>query len=137
MDRMAAPRPITDSPWFWAYLFGTAALVALALASPKFGQRQVQIEREYQGRTRAAQNLNGVEPNVEMSIEGRTIIGLRPLYFSLAAVAGVAWIVFWWKRRQAVYASTLQQPNDIVLNPEPQVFGSSAASPSRLPTPDS
>ncbi len=98
---MAAARPISDSPWFWAYLFGTAALIALALAGPKFGPRQAQIEREYQGRTRAAQNLNGVEPNLEMSTAERTLITLRPLFLGLAALTSVAWIVFWWTRRRA------------------------------------
>src|SRR5438270_436057 len=27
----SAPRPISDSPWFWAYLFSTSALIALTL----------------------------------------------------------------------------------------------------------
>jgi hypothetical protein len=97
---MAASRPLADSPWFWAYLFGTAALIALALAGPKFGPRQAQIEREYQGRTRAAQNLNGAEPNLPMSSSTRTIVTLRPLFLGLAAVTTVAWIVFWWTRRR-------------------------------------
>ena len=92
---MPSTRPITDSPWFWAYLFGTAALVALALASHKFSLRQTQIEREYQGRQRAAQNLNGQAPSVEMSATGRTLITLRPLFIALAAITMIAWFVFW------------------------------------------
>ena len=95
---MAPARPITDSPWFWAYLFGTAALIALALAGPKFGSRQAQIEREFQGRQRAAQNLNGQQPDVEMSSVGRTLITLRPLFIGMAAITTVAWIVFWRSR---------------------------------------
>lgn len=98
MSSPAARQPITDSPWFWAYLFGTAALVALALASPKYSARQAQIEREYQGRSRAAQNLNGVAPNLRMSTAQRTIISLRPLFVVLAAVTAVAWLVFWLRR---------------------------------------
>ena len=96
----AAPRPITDSPWFWAYLFGTCALIALALAAPKFSRRQVQIEREYQGRVRAAQNLNGQEPTVAMSTEGDTQITLQPLFAALAVLTIVAWLAFWWTRRR-------------------------------------
>lgn len=111
---MSAAHPISDSPWFWAYLFGTAALIALALAGPKFGPRQAQIEREYQGRTRAAQNLNGVEPNLEMSSAERTLITLRPLFLGLAALTSVAWIVFWWTRRRAIGRAPSQ-----LLNPEP------------------
>src|SRR5262245_4742364 len=88
-------RPITDSPWFWAYLFGTAALIALALLAPKFGPRQAQLEREFQGRQRAAQNLNGQRPSIAMSSPERTLITLQPLYLALAAITMVAWFVFW------------------------------------------
>jgi hypothetical protein len=96
----AASRPMTDSPWFWAYLFGTAALVALALMSPKYGSRQAQIEREFQGRERAAQNRAGHEPDIAMSTAGDTLITLRPLFLALAAVTSIAWFVFWWTRRR-------------------------------------
>jgi hypothetical protein len=96
---MAAPRPLAESPWFWVHLFAVAALVALALAGPKFGPRQAQVEREYQGRSRAAQNLNGAEPNLPMSSGESTIVTLRPLFAGLAAIAAIAWIVLWWTRR--------------------------------------
>jgi hypothetical protein len=89
---------MTDSPWFWAYLFGVAALVALALAGPKYGPRQAQIEREYQGRTRAAQNLSGATPDLALSTEERTLVSLRPLFFGLAGLTLAAWVVFWWTR---------------------------------------
>jgi hypothetical protein len=112
---MSAPRPLTDSPWFWVYLFGTAALIALALMGPKFGPRQAQIEREYQGRTRAAQNLSGVEPDLAMSSAERTLITLRPLFLALAAITSLGWIVFWWTRR--VPRETPRE--NIALNPEP------------------
>ena len=118
---MAANRPLTDSPWFWAYLFGTAALVALAIVNPKFNVRQAQIEREYQGRLRAAQNLTGQEPNVGMSDAGQTIIGLRPLFIGLAGVTVIAWIVFWRSRHSTRLGRSLALPS-----PD-----------SRLPTPDS
>jgi hypothetical protein len=91
-------RPLSDSPWFWAYLFGTCALIALALAAPKFSRRQVQIEREFQGRERAAQNLNGQAPSVPMSTVGDTQVTLRPLFIGVGALTAIAWAVFWWTR---------------------------------------
>lgn len=94
-------RPLSDSPWFWAYVFGTFALVALALAAPKFSLRQVHVEREFQGRQRAAQSLAGQEPTVEMSTVGNTQVTLRPLFVGLAVISTVAWSVFWWTRRQS------------------------------------
>jgi hypothetical protein len=92
---MSPSRSFTDSPWFWVYLFSTAALIALALIGPKFGSRQAQIEREFQGRQRTAQNLNGQEPSGELSTEGQTLITLRPLFLGLATVTIGAWFLFW------------------------------------------
>lgn len=97
---MPAARPLADSPWFWVYLFAVAALIALALAGPKFGPRQAQVEREYQGRSRAAQNLSGTEPNLPLSSAADTIVTLRPLFLGLAALAAAAWIGLWWTRRR-------------------------------------
>lgn len=91
-------RPLSDSPWFWAYLFGTCALIALALAAPKFSRRQVQIERESQGRERAAQRLNGQTPTVPMSTVGDTQVTLRPLFIGVGGLTVLAWAVFWWTR---------------------------------------
>ena len=93
----ASPRPIIDSPWFWAYLFTTAALIGLALIGPKYAERQAHIEREFQGRQRAAEHLNQREPSVGLSRTGQTLITLQPLFFALAAITMVAWIVFWRK----------------------------------------
>jgi hypothetical protein len=90
-----APRPLTDSPWFWAYLFATAALIALALIGPKFAARQAQIEREFQGRQRATQQTHGHEPSGQLSTAERTLITLRPLFLTLAAITITAWIIFW------------------------------------------
>jgi hypothetical protein len=92
---------MTDSPWFWAYLFTTAALIALALIGPKFAARQAQIEREFQGRQRAAQSVHGQEPSGELSTAERTLISLRPLFFGLAAITTIAWIVFYRTRTVA------------------------------------
>jgi hypothetical protein len=99
-ERMAStPRSLTDSPWFWAYLFATAALIALALIAPKYAERQADIERQFQGRQRAAQQAQGQEPNVELSTAERTLITLQPLFITLAAVTIIAWIIVWHRRR--------------------------------------
>jgi hypothetical protein len=91
----AVERPITDSPWFWVYLFATAALIALALMGPKYAARQAQIEREFQGRQRAAQSAAGQEPSGEVSTAEKTLITLQPLFLTLAAITVASWIVFW------------------------------------------
>ena len=90
-----------ESPWFWAYWFGVFALLALFLAAPKFQVRQAHIEREYQGRTRAAQNLHGEEPDVELSAPGQTEITLGPLFAALTAITIVSWLVYYRTRPAA------------------------------------
>lgn len=87
-----------DSPWFWGYWFGVFALAALLLAWPKFQERQAHIEREYQGRTRAAQNLQGDEPDIEMSAPGKTEITLWPLVAGLSAITIASWAVYYFSR---------------------------------------
>jgi hypothetical protein len=99
MTSPARASPITDSPWFWAYLFGTAALIALALAGSKYGPRQAQIEREFQGRQRAAQQKSGQEPDVGLSTAQATLVSLRPLFLALAGITVIAWVVFWRQHR--------------------------------------
>jgi hypothetical protein len=92
---MSAPRPITDSPWFWAYLFTTAALIALALIGPKYSARQSQIEQQFQGRQGGTQSLSGELPRGPLSTTERTLITLQPLFLLLAGITMIAWIVFW------------------------------------------
>jgi hypothetical protein len=114
-----ARRLITDSPWFWAYLFCTAALIALALIGPKYARRQAHIEREFQGRQRATENLSGREPSVGLSAAGDTLIPLQPLFFAFAAITMVAWIVFWRKhaaeRQSPTKNETIDSADDLGL----------------------
>jgi hypothetical protein len=106
----SSPPPLTDSPWFWVYLFTTAGLIALALATPKFSERQAQIEREYQGLQRVAQARGGQEPSGELSTTGRTLVTLQPLFLGLAAITIVAWIVFWRKHLAVQNQPERKQP---------------------------
>jgi hypothetical protein len=108
-------KPVTDSPWFWAYLFTTFGLIALAVISPKFAARQTQIEREYQGRQRATQNVRGASPSGPMSGDGQTVITLRPLFFGLAGITTIAWIVFWLTRHNASRSDPTPPTSDLRL----------------------
>jgi hypothetical protein len=47
--------PVTDSPWFWVMMFSLMALGALVAIGGKYGRRQAAIERQYQARTRVAE----------------------------------------------------------------------------------
>lgn len=53
-ERPASLPPLTDSGWFWAFLFSLMALVGIAVISPKWDWRQRQLEGRYLGREQAA-----------------------------------------------------------------------------------
>lgn len=89
----SGPPRLTDSPWFWGYLFGMCALIALFLMLPKYGPMQARIERSGQGRMRAAQNLNNYEPDVKMSTAEDTEISLTPLFVGMGVLSVAAWFV--------------------------------------------
>ena len=89
---------LTDSPWFWAYLFGAAGLVALFLAGPRYIDRQPQIERQFLARQHGGQAVAGANGPVAPSTSDRMIISLRPLYAACTIVFVVAWLGLWWRR---------------------------------------
>ena len=111
----AAPKKsITDSPWYWVYLFCTAGAVALLLAGPKFAARQSQIERNSEDRLHVARQVAGQQVNVieqESSQQRATRITLWPLYVVLGFVLSVAWFNLWrrHKREHAARKSTSPQ----------------------------
>ena len=102
-----AKPPITDSPWFWLFLFGVFGLAALAAIGPKYVRRQALIERQYYAREeivrrqsespedRAASKAQPAE-----APPGELLIPLRPLALLLSAILLVLFVV-WTLRRQA------------------------------------
>lgn len=100
MDAPAPDRPpLSDSPWFWIYLFTTFALIVLTVMRPRVLERQAQIERKEQGRARAAARAAGQEPSAPLSTPQNTLITLGPLYVILGGIWIVAWIMLWRRRR--------------------------------------
>ena len=97
--QLARPQgPLSDSPWFWLYLFATAGLIALWLAGGKYGPRQAQLERQFQAREEARLAARGETPPLQRSSPERLSIPLWPLYYFLAALVAVGWGQLWWRR---------------------------------------
>ena|SRR5436190_1133398 len=92
--------PLTDSPWFWLYLFSIAALAGLLLIGPKYYARQTQVERQYEGKVRAAQAASGAQPTKEMSTPDATKSSLAPLFLLFGAIWICAWPLVWWTLRK-------------------------------------
>jgi hypothetical protein len=99
MATNAPPPALSDSPWYWVYLFCTAGLVALVLMGPRFAGRQAQIENKAAARLSAARQVSGqrIEP---LAPAESTIITLRPLYVILALLLCVAWVHLWRHHRR-------------------------------------
>jgi len=98
-NRSKRDEPITDSPWFWAYIFATAALIALALAAPKYYPRQTQLERQFLARQEGGQTVKGAGgQTIDPPYEDNLIMKLGPLFLICAALLVVAWGRFWWTR---------------------------------------
>lgn len=92
--------PLTDSPWFWLYLFSIAALAGLILIGPKYYARQSQVERQYTGKVRASQAASGAEPTKEMPTPQSTKTSLTPLMILFALIWICAWPLVWWTLRK-------------------------------------
>jgi hypothetical protein len=91
--------PLTDSPWFWVMMFSFMAVGALAAIGGKYGRRQATIERQFQARTRIAQQqavenssagdarTNQQTDQSDFATSGDTVIPLWPLASLLILVA--------------------------------------------------
>lgn len=90
--------PLSDSPWFWLYVFGTAGIVALLWMSPKFGARQSQLDRQFEGRRHVMSQPADVAAARPFSNPERRAASLRPLYWILLAALVAGWVALWWQR---------------------------------------
>lgn len=91
--------PITDSPWFWGYVFAAAGLAALILASQKYPARQTQLERRFLARQEGGQTIKGDNgQSIETPTGDNLILRLGPLFVIVSALLVVAWSRFWWTR---------------------------------------
>jgi hypothetical protein len=102
-------KSFNDSPWFWASMFLTAALLALVLAGPKFSWRQPQIERQYQARQRSGHSVLPEKEPTPYSQSGRPMISLGPLYLVLSLLLLVTWSVWMWQRFRPEDADSTQR----------------------------
>ena len=97
-------KPVTESPWYWLYVFCTAGLIGLLVIAPKFQARQLQIERNLQARQHAARLAAG-ETDAALPPEStHTSVTLWPLVGVLAALLAYALFKLIRTRRRPVLA---------------------------------
>lgn len=90
--------PLTDSPWFWLYVFATAGVLSLVLIGPKFGARQSQLDRQFEGRRHITQLPADVPGQRPYSSAVAREQSLRPLYVILTVAVLGGWLLLWWQR---------------------------------------
>ena len=117
-DQHRSDRPaLTDSPWFWAYIFAAAALIALAVAAPKYSSRQTQLERRFLARQEGGQTIKGADgQSIAPPTEDNLILRLGPLFIICGSLLVVAWSRFWWTRFVAEKQADPTLPNDAVAD---------------------
>ena len=96
-DEPSRRTSITESPWYWVYLFSTAVLIAIVLLGPKIIERQTIDERNYQARQRTYQQASGEQPDIPLSTIDNQLITLQPLIITFAVVLAFSWIILWYK----------------------------------------
>lgn len=92
------PEPITDSPWFWLYMFATFALIMLVVFRPKLDVRQADIEQQHQGRQMAIDSQAGEQTPTALSTPGNTLVNWNYFYVVFGILVAIGWGRLWYVR---------------------------------------
>jgi hypothetical protein len=95
---------LVDSPWFWACLFATAGVAALAAIGPKYRQREARLESSFRMREHLARANAGQErlhDDVPVAAGDDSLIkSTGPLIWILGVAVVAAWTALLWSRRR-------------------------------------
>ena len=126
------PSEITDSPWFWVCVFSAMALAGTLALSPKYAERQREVELEYEGHLRSQEfktrvvaadgDKERVRQEMAREHEGETLdterelaIRLTPFYVLLTVVFLVSLGRVCWIQAKAEQAPLLDLPRSTLL----------------------
>lgn len=84
---------LTESIWFWGYLFSTAALIILFVMQSKISSRQNNEQRNFQARQQTYENV--IRPDNPTNVTQKTAhtVTTTPLFFILGIAFSVSWIM--------------------------------------------
>jgi len=84
---------LTESIWFWGYLFSAAALIILFVMQSKISSRQNNEQRNFQARQQTYENVT--HPDSPTNVTQKTVhtVTTTPLFVVLGIAFGVSWIM--------------------------------------------
>jgi hypothetical protein len=99
MPSSAQPK-LSDSPWFWVYLFGAAALIAMFLIGNKadtvqaqrdgnFTRRQTSLERQAGKTVADSRPVSDGEPAEQRYVDFKIFYGI------IGVLTVFAWVMHW------------------------------------------
>ncbi len=90
-------KKLTESIWFWIYLFSTAGLIGLVILQGKFDTRQDLEEINFRARMQTYGEGTATSFTTKTS-PNEQIVTLTPLYILFGLAFTVSWIALWKQR---------------------------------------
>ena len=90
-------KKLTESIWFWIYLFSTAGLIGLVILQGKFDTRQDLEEINFRARMQTYGEGTATSFTTKTS-PNEQIVTLTPLYILFGLTFTVSWIALWKQR---------------------------------------
>ena len=90
----APTRPkLTESVWFWGYLFSTAALIILFVMQSKISSRQIDEQRNFQARQQTYENVTRPDNPTNVTQKTANTVTTTPLFVVMGITFAVSWIM--------------------------------------------
>jgi len=84
---------LTESIWFWGYLFSTAALITLFVMQSKISSRQNNEQRNFQARQQTYENATHPDNPTNVTQKTAHTVTTTPLFVILGIAFSVSWIM--------------------------------------------
>jgi hypothetical protein len=93
---MSSQPRLTDSPWFWIYLFGVAALLAVFLLGQKADDVQAQRDGNFTRRQLSLERQAGhAAPVADTDETEPRYVDFKIFYALIGSITVIAWIMHW------------------------------------------
>jgi uncharacterized membrane protein YhaH (DUF805 family) len=84
---------LTESIWFWVYLFSTAALIILFVMQSKISSRQNNEQRNFQARQQTYENVARPDNPTNVTQKTARTVTTTPLFIIMGITFAVSWIM--------------------------------------------